>query len=113
MTKRNQTLKRGGPFAAGVLIGLSVVTPVFAASLDVETLQPILLLGPLIVLLIGLIFEVHEGGAQNDDFHLQIPTFDAGRLQDVLAPTRMSLRVGFRIAQPLNAKLEQQLVFVE
>ena len=57
MTKRNQTLKRGGPFAAGVLIGLSVVTPVFAASLDVETLQPILLLGSLIVLLIGLILK--------------------------------------------------------
>jgi hypothetical protein len=57
MTKRNQILKRGGPFAAGVLIGLSVVTPVFAASLDVETLQPILLLGSLIVLLIGLILK--------------------------------------------------------
>jgi len=61
MTKRNQTLKRGGPFAAGVLIGLSVVTPVFAASLDVETLQPILLLGSLIVLLIGLILKATSG----------------------------------------------------
>jgi hypothetical protein len=57
MTKRNQTLKRGGPFAAGVLIGLSVVTPVFAATLDVETLQPLVLPGSLIVLLIGLILK--------------------------------------------------------
>jgi hypothetical protein len=57
MTKRNQTLKRGGPFAAGVLIGLSVVTPVFAATLDVETLQPLVLLASLIVLLIGLILK--------------------------------------------------------
>lgn len=57
MTKRSETLKRGGPFAAGVLIGLSVVTPVFAASLDVETLQPWVLLGSLIVLLIGLILK--------------------------------------------------------
>ena len=57
MTKRSETLKRRGPFAAGVLIGLSVVTPVFAASLDVETLQPLLLLGSLIVLLIGLILK--------------------------------------------------------
>src|SRR5438105_13137025 len=57
MTKRNETLKRAGPFAAGVLIGLSVVTPVFAASLDVETLQPLVLLGSLIVLLIGLILK--------------------------------------------------------
>src|ERR1700693_4140986 len=54
MSKRNQTLKRVGPFAAGVLIGLSVVTPVFAATLDVEAVQPFLLLGLLIVLLVGL-----------------------------------------------------------
>ena len=33
MTKRNQTLKRGGPFADGVLIDLSVVTPVFSPPL--------------------------------------------------------------------------------
>jgi hypothetical protein len=57
MTKRNETLKRGGPFAAGVLIGLSVVTPVFAATLEVETLQPLVLLGSLVVLLIGLILK--------------------------------------------------------
>jgi hypothetical protein len=54
MTKRSQTLKRAAPFTAGVLIGLSVVTPVFAATLDAERLQPLLLLGSLVVLLIGL-----------------------------------------------------------
>jgi predicted lipid-binding transport protein (Tim44 family) len=57
MMKRNRTLKRAGPFAAGVLIGLSMVTPVFAATLDMETVQPMLLLGSLIVLLIGLILK--------------------------------------------------------
>jgi hypothetical protein len=57
MTKRNETLKRGGPFTAGVLIGLSVVTPVFAATLDMEALQPLVLLGSLILLLIGLILK--------------------------------------------------------
>lgn len=57
MSKRNQTWKRAGPFAAGVLIGLSVVTPVFAATLDVEYVQPFLLLGSLIVLLVGLILK--------------------------------------------------------
>jgi len=43
------------------------------------------------------ISEVHEGAAQNDDFHLQIiPTFDAGRLQDVLGTNSdEALRVGF------------------
>jgi hypothetical protein len=58
MSKRNQTLKRAGPFAAGVLIGLSAVTPVFAATLDLEAVQPFLLLGSLIVLLVGLILKV-------------------------------------------------------
>jgi predicted lipid-binding transport protein (Tim44 family) len=67
MTKRNGTLKRGGPFAAGVLIGLSVVTPVFAASLDVETLQPLLLLGSLIVLLIGLILKAMSERSKQPD----------------------------------------------
>jgi hypothetical protein len=57
MIRRNETLKRAGPFAAGVLIGLSVVTPVFAATLDVEALQPLVLLGSLIVLLVGLILK--------------------------------------------------------
>ena len=54
MNKRNRSLRRAAPFAAGVLIGLSVVTPVFAATLDVERLQPLVLLGSLIILLIGL-----------------------------------------------------------
>jgi hypothetical protein len=58
MTKRNNTSKRAGPFAAGVFIGLSVVTPVFAATSDFEALQPLVLLGSLIVLLIGLILAV-------------------------------------------------------
>jgi hypothetical protein len=54
MTTRNRTLRHAAPFAAGVLIGLSVVTPVFAATLDIQRLQPLVLLGSLIVLLIGL-----------------------------------------------------------
>jgi hypothetical protein len=60
MTKRNgisKTFKRAAPFAAGVLIGLSVVTPVFGATLDIEALQPLLLLGSLVVLLGGLILK--------------------------------------------------------
>ena len=57
MTKRNEILKRAGPFTAGVLIGSSVVTPVFAATLDVDALQPVVLMGSLIVLLIGLVLK--------------------------------------------------------
>ena len=55
MNKRKQPiLRRAAPFAAGVLIGVSVVTPVFAATLDVDQLQPLVLLGSLVLLLIGL-----------------------------------------------------------
>ena len=60
MTKRHgmsKTFKRAAPFAAGVLIGLSVVTPVFGATLDTEALQPLILLGSLVVLLVGLILK--------------------------------------------------------
>ncbi len=60
MTKRHGTLKslkHVAPFAAGVLIGLSVVTPVFGATLDTETFTPMLLLGSLVVLLVGLILK--------------------------------------------------------
>jgi hypothetical protein len=57
MNKRNETLKRAGRSAAGVLTGLTVVTPVFAATLDVDTVQPLILLGSLIVLLIGYVLK--------------------------------------------------------
>lgn len=61
MTKRNRTWNRVAPFAAGVLIGSSVVTPVFAATLDMERVQPFVLLGSLIVLLVGLILKATAG----------------------------------------------------
>lgn len=61
MTQRSRSMKRAisgvAPFAAGVLIGLSVVTPVFAATLDAEDVQPYVLLGSLVVLLVGLILK--------------------------------------------------------
>ena len=62
MTQRNRTLKRAASFAAGVLIGLSVVTPVFAATLDVEKLQSLVLLGSLLILLVGLILKATVTG---------------------------------------------------
>jgi hypothetical protein len=54
MTKRNHWFKRTAPFAAGVLIGLSVISPVFAATLDGDRVQPWVLVGSLIVLVVGL-----------------------------------------------------------
>ena len=93
MTKRNETLKRGRPFAAGVLIGLSVVTPAFGASLDVETLQPLVLLGSLILLLIGLILKAmaerpsKQTNAQ--DLHATDPTDLRWRQTDPTADVAM------------------------
>ena len=92
MTKRNETLKRGGPFAAGVLIGLSVVTPAFAASLDVETLQPLVLLGSLILLLIGLILKAmaeRPSKQTNVDSHASDPTDLRWRQTDPTADVAM------------------------
>lgn len=57
MIKRNKTSNEVVSFAAGVLIGLSIVTPVFGATVDMETWQPLLLLGSLVLLLIGLIMK--------------------------------------------------------
>jgi hypothetical protein len=54
MTKRIQSLRHVAPFTAGILIGLSVVTPVFAATLDTDRMQPLVLLGSVIFLVIGL-----------------------------------------------------------
>ncbi len=70
MTKRTRMLERVGPFAAGVLIGSSMVTPAFAATVDAESLQPYLLLGSLLVLLVGLILKataVQRSTAGSDD----------------------------------------------
>ena len=65
-------------------------------------------------LMVLLIFEIHEGSAQARRFRRSASRRSiAGRLQDVLAPAWVGLRIGFRIAQPLDADLEQQLVFVE
>jgi hypothetical protein len=92
MTKRNQTLKRGGPFAAGVLIGLAVVTPAFAASLDVETLQPLVLLGSLILLLIGLILKAmseRPSKRTNADSHASDPNDLRWRQTDPTADIAM------------------------
>jgi hypothetical protein len=57
MNKRNRILRRAAPFASGVMIGLSVVTPVFAATSDLEALQPVVLIGSLVVLAGALILK--------------------------------------------------------
>lgn len=57
-----------GPFVAGVLMGLSLVTPVFAATLDVP-LPPRewLLMGSLVLLAVALALRLMRSRAMPDD----------------------------------------------
>ena len=89
MTKRNETLKRGGPFAAGVLIGISLVTPAFAASLDVETLQPLVLLGSLILLILKAMSERPSKQGNVQDSHASDPNDLRWRQTDPTADVAM------------------------
>lgn len=101
MTKRNPNtfrsagFRRTAPFAAGVLIGLSVVTPVFAATMDVERLQPLMLLGSLVVLLIGLALKAiasspssKRGETRKADASRDLRWMETGQSIDVALPLR-------------------------
>jgi hypothetical protein len=54
MHRRIDALQRAAPFASGVLIGTAIVTPVFAATVTPESIQPWLLLGAVVLLVIAL-----------------------------------------------------------
>lgn len=61
MSRVHNFLRRSGPFFAGIMIGLSGVTPVFAATLD-EQLTPrnLILFGSLVLLCIGIVLKLME-----------------------------------------------------
>jgi hypothetical protein len=55
MNHRATRWQQTAPFAAGVLIGTSIVTPVFAATSDIPAeWQPFLLIGSVVLLAIAL-----------------------------------------------------------
>jgi hypothetical protein len=55
MNHRATRLQQLAPFTAGILIGTSIVTPVFAATSDIPAeWQPLLLVGSVILLAIAL-----------------------------------------------------------
>ena len=61
MSRVQDNFRRSGAFVAGILIGLSCVTPVFAATLESQlTPQNVILLVSLIVLAIGIALKVME-----------------------------------------------------
>jgi hypothetical protein len=58
MNHRATRLQETAPFAAGVLIGASIVTPVFAATSDLPAeWQPFLLIGSVVLLAIALMLK--------------------------------------------------------
>lgn len=58
MNHQATRLQQAAPFAAGVLIGASIVTPVFAATSDIPAeWQPFLLIGSVILLAIALMLK--------------------------------------------------------
>lgn len=58
MNRRATRWQQAAPFAAGVLIGASIVTPVFAATSDIPAeWQPFLLIGSVILLAVALMLK--------------------------------------------------------
>ena len=61
MSYAQNILRRGGPFFAGVLIGLAGITPVFAATLDGQlTPTNLILLVSLLLLGVGIALKVMQ-----------------------------------------------------
>jgi preprotein translocase subunit SecY len=61
MTHMPNIVRRSGAFFAGILLGLAVVTPVFAATLDGQlTPGNLMLVGSLVLLAIGIALKVMQ-----------------------------------------------------
>src|ERR1700722_11113429 len=54
--------------------------------------------------------EIHERGPHDGDTRRRAAVLYAGRLEHVLARARLRLRIGARIAQPLDPQLQQQFI---
>lgn len=75
MNRRATRLQEAASSAAGVLIGASIVTPVFAATSDIPAQwQPVVLIGSVILLAVALMLKVlrtkparHYGSDQGQD----------------------------------------------
>src|SRR4030081_585553 len=63
-------------------------------------------------LAIALRLDVHEGSSEDTQARTRL-TFERRLLQYVLTETRLMLRIGIRMTQPLDTNFEEQLVLVE
>ena len=88
MNRRMSRWQQAAPFAAGVLIGASIVTPVFAATSDVPAeWQPFLLIGSVILLAVALMIKAlgtrpNRNGSLERDADMR----DANRVEMVDVP---------------------------
>lgn len=87
MNRRATRWQQAAPFAAGVLIGASIVTPVFAATSDIPAVwQPFLLIGSVILLAVALMLKAL--GTRTDRRSVDRPSDmrDANRVEMIDVP---------------------------
>lgn len=88
MNHQATRLQQAAPFAAGVLIGASIVTPVFAATSDIPAeWQPFLLIGSVILLAIALMLKaLGTRPPQRRDLDQGVDMRDANRVEMIDVP---------------------------
>jgi cytochrome c biogenesis protein CcdA len=88
MDHRATRLQETASFAAGILIGASIVTPVFAATSDLPAQwQPFLLIGSVVLLAIALILKVlGTRPSRRGDLEEKADMRDANRVEMIDVP---------------------------
>lgn len=88
MNHQATRLQQAAPFAAGVLIGASIVTPVFAATSDIPAeWQPFLLIGSVILLAIALMLKaLGTRPAPRGDVDQSVDMRDSNRVEMIDVP---------------------------
>jgi cytochrome c biogenesis protein CcdA len=88
MDHRATRLQETASFAAGILIGASIVTPVFAATSDLPAQwQPFLLIGSVVLLAIALMLKVLGARpSRRGDLEEKADMRDANRVEMIDVP---------------------------
>lgn len=88
MNHQATRLQQAAPFAAGVLIGASIVTPVFAATSDIPAeWQPFLLIGSVILLAIALMLKaLGTKSPRRVDLDQSVDMRDSNRVEMIDVP---------------------------
>jgi cytochrome c biogenesis protein CcdA len=88
MNHRATRLQEAASFVAGVLIGASIVTPVFAATSDLPAeWQPFLLIGSVVLLAIALVLKaLGTRPTRRGDLDGNVDLRDANRVEMIDVP---------------------------